>query len=159
MTGPDRCAIGPNRDGSGEAFDLGNVLGPPVFLLCPAADHSDVNVSHAESFREKIGIAPDVVFDDQPSRAPDLPCPLANACGGALVASGVSTTDDELIAFMNGPTMTTYAVRVFVPASSSGDCNNYNMTITAEPPGPCFGLPDDSLEENDDTAGTFITRQ
>ena len=90
----------------------------------------------------------------------DIDMELFDACGGAVVASAVSNTNDETLSYTNsGPTAVTLFLRIFLADDTR---NDYTMTVSIVLPCPedtngdgninvidlinvllCFGLPDD----------------
>ncbi len=83
----------------------------------------------------------------------DIDIELYDACGNPFILNAQSTTDNEQVSITNntgGPE--DYFLRVFVFATSTEDCNNYNLDVSIA------GIPmgcdvADALEPNDTCAG------
>lgn len=81
----------------------------------------------------------------------DIDLDLYAACGGVLVDSGHSLTDDETVLAPNASGLPLeFKLHAYVWTGSLKDCGDYALEITFAPATqPCAVIQDDDLEEND----------
>ncbi len=89
----------------------------------------------------------------------DVELELFDSCGGTLVASSTTSTDNEQVSIMNSSTsIVNYKLRTYIAAADVNDCNNLNLTVQITgvvPPDPCTGPPD-VFEPNDSCAAASL---
>jgi len=141
-TAPDPC-LDPLADDSFEdnddcasAVPMGDGLYPGLFVSKADSDFYEVSVADLDTLTVNLFFATatadvDVYLYDDPIACGDLT---------SYLVRGFTGSDDETISWTNSTGGTqTYYVQVVVWASSSGECNNYDMEIIGS--GGSFATP------------------